>query len=88
MAIIIPTHSLSFTSLIDEQAGDIRLQIRADDGELGPAFPPGVDELRLEVTDRVEDLAKLRALFDVLAQTLQRLCEVGCAIEQDPDVDL
>lgn len=71
-----------------EAVGDIRLAIRADDGEFGPYFPPGVDELRLETPDRVNDLKRLRGLYDLLAEVLRALCQIGSAYEKDPKIEL
>ena len=71
-----------------EQAGDVRLEIRPDDGELGPEFPPGVDELRLEVADRVNNLTRLRAFYDLFSEILHTLCQLGTACDADPQVEL
>ncbi|MBK8101291.1 MAG: DUF3137 domain-containing protein [Planctomycetes bacterium] len=48
-------------------------------------FPPDTDELRLVVPGHLTDLERLRQLFELLADGLDRLCAIGSAYEQRPE---
>ena len=62
----------------------IHLQVKDDDGWFGASFPEGVDELRLELPGMITDVAHLRRLYELFAETLNHLCHIGSAYEDDP----
>jgi hypothetical protein len=66
----------------------IYLAVRNDDGPSGPSFPQGVDELCLHVPDVVKDIEQLKSLFELFEETLNQLCQMGSATEEDPNVIL
>jgi hypothetical protein len=47
-----------------------------------------VDELHFQVLGVIKDIPRLRALFDLFAEVLDRLCLIGSAYEGDPGVTL
>ena len=66
----------------------VHFSVKDDEGWFGTQFPQGVDELCFEARGTVTDTYLLRALFDLFAVTLQRLCAIGSAYEEDPGVVL
>jgi hypothetical protein len=66
----------------------IRLEVRDDEGWFGAKFPEKVDELRFTVVGVIRDVERLKSLFDLFSATLQQLCHIGSAYEDDPQVDL
>lgn len=66
----------------------IRLLVKDDEGWFGARFPEGVDELYFQVVGVIKDLDQLKGLFELFAATLERLCRIGAAYKQDPDVVL
>ena len=50
-----------------------------------PRFPEGVNELYFQAGTIIKDLAQLQDLFDLFAHTLDHLCAIGTAYEDDPD---
>jgi hypothetical protein len=64
----------------------IRLEVVDDEGWFGVQFPEGVDELRFHVRGVLKDLDHLKALFDLFAAVLNRLCAMGSAYARDPEV--
>ncbi len=73
--------------LIDEQR-HIHLEIRDDEGCFGKKFPEGVDELYFQTYGVIKDIDRLKGLFDLFSEVLNRLCHIGSAYEDDPGVDL
>lgn len=65
-----------------------RIEIQDDEGWFGPEFPEGVDELRLELEERVIDLVALQFHYRLFARLLDRLCAIGSAYEDDPQLTL
>ena len=61
-----------------------------DDHEclFGRRFPDGVDQLQFLAGGVVKDLDRLKALYDLFAETLGELCRMGSAYERDPGVRL
>jgi len=51
-------------------------------------FPEGVDELQFMVSGVIKDIDRLKLLYDLFAETLHTLCEMGSAYERDPEVEL
>lgn len=64
------------------------VEVKADEGVFGPEFPEGVDELLLEAPNRVTSLAEIDALYGIFAEILNRLCHLGSAYEDDPQLQL
>jgi hypothetical protein len=64
------------------------LEVKDDEGWFGPEFPPEVDELCLCTRERLNDPERLAELYEIFADTLNRLCHLGAAYEEDPQVRL
>jgi hypothetical protein len=71
-----------------EAQPDIRLEVKDSDGWFGHSFPNDVDELHFQVVGVIKDVWRLKALFELFAAVLDRLCRIGSAYEQEPGVDL
>jgi len=66
----------------------IRLEVKDGEGWFGPSFPEDVDELHFQVVGVIKDVGRLKALFDLFAAVLDRLCRIGSACEREPGVSL
>ena len=67
----------------------IAFRVKDDDGRLfGSRFPAGVDQLQFLTGGVIKDLDRLKLLYDLFAETLQELCRMGSAYEDDPGVQL
>jgi hypothetical protein len=66
----------------------IKLAVKDSEEWFGPRFPDDVDELRFQVVGVIKDVERLKALFELFAAVLDRLCRIGSAYEQEPGVDL
>ncbi len=66
----------------------VRLEVKDSEGWFGPRFPEDVDELRFQVVGVIKDVERLKALFELFAAVLDRLCRIGSAYKQGPGVDL
>jgi hypothetical protein len=66
----------------------IRLEVKDSEGWFGPSFPEDVDELYFQVLGVIKEVDRLKALFDLFAAVLDRLCRIGSAYKQDPGVSL
>jgi hypothetical protein len=66
----------------------IKLEVKDSEGLFGPRFPENVDELRFQVVGVIKDVGRLKALFELFAAVLDRLCRIGLAHKQEPGVDL
>lgn len=66
----------------------IRLDVKDSEGWFGPKFPPDVDELHFQVVGVIKDVERLKELFELFAALLDRLCEIGVAHQQEPEVTL
>jgi hypothetical protein len=64
------------------------MTVKDDEGWFGTTFPEGVDELYFQAHGVVKDVERLKGLYQVFAETLERLCEIGSAYEHDPRVEL
>jgi hypothetical protein len=73
--------------LVDAQK-DIKLSVKDDEGWFGVEFPEGVDELYFTTGGFVKDPERLKLMFDLFAATLDRLCEIGSAYDNNPNVEL
>jgi hypothetical protein len=74
-------------SLIAAQP-DMHLEIKDDEGWFREVFPEGVDELYYEMRGTITDIARLEALFDLFAEMLDRLCSLGIAAPDNPQIEL
>jgi len=66
----------------------VNLTVKDDEGWFGAAFPQGVDELHFSVPGILKDMAQLKSLYDLFAETLDRLCEIGAADKQASGVKI
>jgi hypothetical protein len=66
----------------------IHLSVRDDEGWFKAKFPEGVDELYFRDIGTIEDIERLKALYELFAEVLEHLCKIGSAIEHDPGVAL
>ncbi|MBL4845253.1 MAG: DUF3137 domain-containing protein [Planctomycetes bacterium] len=66
----------------------VHFEVRNDEGWFGTTFPDGVDELYFQVTGVIRDPQLLRLVFDLFTETLEQLCRIGSAYEDDPGVHL
>jgi hypothetical protein len=57
-------------------------------GIWGKSCPQGVDELHFEVVGVIKDIDRLKLLFELFSETLDELCRMGSACEDDPQVRL
>ncbi len=73
--------------MIEDQPA-IHLEVKDDEGWFGTSFPEGVDELYFQVTGVIKDVERLKALYELFAETLNHLCHIGSAYEDDPRLAL
>jgi hypothetical protein len=66
----------------------IRLTVNNSEGWFGPTFPDDVDELHFQVVGVIHDVERLKGLFDLFAEVLDRLCRIGSGREEDSGVTL
>ena len=66
----------------------LTLSVLDDEGWFGTTFPEGVDELKFHTAGIIKDLERLQQLFELFATTLNRLCHIGSAYEEDPKIRL
>jgi hypothetical protein len=71
-----------------ERQPRIHLSVRDDEGWFKARFPEGVDELYFREVGTIKDIERLKALYDLFAETLDHLCRIGSAYEDDPGVTL
>jgi hypothetical protein len=72
--------------LIEAQP-NIRFEVLDSEGFF-TKYPDGVDQLRFLLAGVIKDIDKLKLLYDLFAETLQTLCEMGSAYERDPQVEI
>lgn len=65
----------------------IRLEVKHSEGWLGTTLPADVDELYFQEIGVVNDIERLKGLFDLFAAVLDRLCKIGAACKQAPGVE-
>lgn len=66
----------------------VNFSVRSDQGWWQKKFPEGVDELYFEVAEEVRNLEQLETMFSLFAETLNTLCHLGSAYEDDPGIEL
>lgn len=57
----------------------VRFSVKDDEGWFAATFPEGVDELCFEAVGIIKDVERLKALYDLFAETLDQLCRIGSA---------
>jgi hypothetical protein len=67
---------------------DIHFEVKDDEGWFGAQFPDGVDEIYFSVVGVIKDVERLKTLFSLFAHTLNHLCHIGSAYEDDPQLEL
>jgi hypothetical protein len=67
---------------------EVRLEVKDSEGWFGQSFPVDVDELHFQVHGVIKEMDRLKALFDLFAAVLDRLCRIGSAAEREPGVSL
>jgi len=77
----------SIRQLIEVQP-EISLEVKDDEGWFGVHFPEGVDELHFQVAGVIKEVERLKLLYELFSTTLNYLCQIGSAYEDDPQVDL
>lgn len=63
----------------------IHLEIRPDSPIFHPPFPQGIHELYFQYNGIIRDIDQLHDLYDLFAITLDHLCHIGTAYEDDPN---
>ena len=66
------------------------LVLKVEDSKrwVGPRFPRDVDELILQGHGVINDVGRLKVMFELFAAVLDQLWRIGSASEQTPGVDL
>ena len=80
-------HDAEVRSLMLAQP-QIRLEVKDGEGWFGPSFPEDVDELHFQVVGVIKEADRLKALFDLFAAVLDRLCRIGSGRREEPGVRL
>ncbi|MBI4850428.1 MAG: DUF3137 domain-containing protein [Acidobacteria bacterium] len=64
---------------------NIHFEVLDDGGFFSSAFPEGVDQLKFQVLGEIKDLEQLKSIYHLFAETLNHLCHIGSAYEDDPN---
>jgi hypothetical protein len=67
---------------------EINLDVKDDDGWLSTTFPEGVDQLSFRVVGVIKDVERLKQLYQLFAEVLHQLCQIGSAYKDDPKIEL
>jgi hypothetical protein len=67
---------------------EIQFSVKDDEGWFGSKFPEGVDELYFTVAGVIKDIDRLKLLFELFAETLDRLTRMGAADRGPANVQL
>ena len=67
---------------------DVYFEVQDDEGYFGPTYPPNTDSLVFVASGMIDDVARLKSLFDLFAVTLDQLCLIGSAYEGKPPITL
>jgi hypothetical protein len=78
-------HNYRIRDLLEEQP-EVMFEVKDDEGWFGTSFPDEVDELYFVARGVITDLDRLKGLFALFAETLDELCRMGSAYENEPDV--
>lgn len=79
--------NLRIRELIQAQPS-IYFEVKDDEGWFSESFPDGVDELYFMVPEEIRDISRLESLYELFSETLNHLCHIGSAYENDPNIDL
>lgn len=66
----------------------VHFSVKDNDGPWGTEFPADTDQLYFHVRGIIQDVDRLRRLFDLFGETLDQLCHIGSAYEDKPKVTL
>ncbi len=66
----------------------IELSVRDDEGWFGRRFPEQTDELYFRVLGDIKEVERLKQLFDLFSETLDELCRMGAAYDDEPGVKI
>jgi hypothetical protein len=64
------------------------LEVKDDEGWFGADFPEGVDELYFQVVGVIKEVERLKLIYELFATTLNYLCHIDSAYDDDPQVEL
>lgn len=67
---------------------NIYLEVKDDEGWFGTDFPEGVDELYFQTMGVIKDIERLKSLYMLFALILNKLCIMGSAYEEGPEIIL
>ncbi|WP_353094330.1 hypothetical protein [Tissierella praeacuta] len=73
--------------LINAQ-NSMHLEVKDDEGWFGSEFPDGVDELYFQTVGVIRDIELLRSLYTLFVLVLNKLCIMGSADADGPDIIL
>lgn len=73
--------------LLDSQP-EVHFEVVDDEGWFGPEYPPDTDSLVFIASGMIDDVERLKRLFDLFAVTLDQLCLIGSAYEGQPPLKL
>ncbi|MBK1813172.1 DUF3137 domain-containing protein [Clostridium sp. YIM B02505] len=71
-----------------EYQPSISLEIKDDEGYFKSHFPDGVDELYFNVVGVIKDVERLKELYELFAEVLKELSDIGSASTEEPGVVL
>jgi hypothetical protein len=71
-----------------EMQSAANLTVKDDEGWFASTFPDGVDELHFSTLGVIKDVDRLKSLYYLFAAVLDRLCQIGSAYQNNPNVDL
>jgi len=63
----------------------VHLELKRDAPLFAKKFPKGVNELYFHTSGIISDLDRLHDLYDLFAETLDHLCAIGTAYEDNPE---
>ena len=66
----------------------IHLEVKDDEGWFGTEFPEGVNELYFQTIGVIKDVERLKSLYMLFAMILNKLCLMGSAYEDVPEITL
>lgn len=66
----------------------VHFSVKDNDGPWGTEFAADTDQLYFHVRGIIQDVDRLRRLFDLFGETLDQLCHIGSAYEDKPKVTL
>ncbi len=76
--------NLRIRQLIQENP-NIHFEVVDDEGFFAKSFPEGVDQIKFQVLGEIKDLERLKSIYYLFAETLNHLCHIGSAYEDDPN---